>query len=165
MNKYLFCIFSLSFFLYVSMAQAGYASQLPAFSLQDVAGKTYTQKNFEKGVIIIVTAPTLSNKGAQEGWSDQLTATKSGNKRGLILLEDMTAALFKKTALNRMKKEYKPGVEPVLLIDDTGEVRKKMGVEEGKTIVLVYDDNGKLIHTEVGKPSKSLAQALWKKLK
>lgn len=63
-----------------------------------------------------------------------------------------------------MKRQSDPGIEPLLLIDPKGEMRKKLGVKEEATVVLVYDKKGRLVHEERGKPSKESASQIWKSL-
>lgn len=153
--------------LIISPLRAGennYSTQLPAFSLQDPAGKIFTQKDFAHGIVLVVTAPILANESYQRGWSDILVKTKGTSKARVVFVEDMTPSYFKKIALNSMKKEYEPGKDPILLIDHDGELRKNLRVEEKKTIVLVYNKNGKLIYSETGRPSDERARAIWHKI-
>ncbi len=161
----LFFIGLISFFIFPVYAQEEiYSAQLPAFSLQDPTGKIFTQKDFNHGVILVVTAPILANESYQRGWSDMLVKTKGTSKARVVFVEDMTPSYFKKIALNSMKKEYEPGKDPILLIDHDGALRNNLKVEEKKTIVLVYNKNGKLIYSETGKPSDERARAIWQKI-
>lgn len=163
MKKITILVFTLLFISNWVLARDDSSQKLPQFSLKDPAGKTHTQEELAKnGLVLVVTAPILSNKEEQEGWSKYLVETKSG-KAKLALLEDMTPSYFKDKALSQMKKEYKPGEEPILLIDHNGEVRKKLGVPEKETVVLVFDKKGKQIYQEKGKPSASLAKRIWQK--
>ncbi|MFH1654165.1 MAG: hypothetical protein ABIE74_08930 [Pseudomonadota bacterium] len=140
--------------------------KLPNFSLKDPRGKTFTSGEIlKKGLVIVVTAPTLSNESAQNGWNEFLVKTMPKKKVTLLFLEDMSVSDFKKTALKDMKKDYVPGTPPLLLIDTNGDVRKKLGVEAGKTSVLVYNKKGKLIYTVNDKPSLKTAKIIWGKLK
>ena len=146
-----------------TVAPAG--KELPEFSLKDPRGRVFTKKDVLKnGAIFIVTAPILSNKKEQEDWTKYLTETKQSGKGRLILLEDMSPSSFQKTALREMKKESDPNQDPLLLIDPKGELRKKLGVEQKDTVVLVYDKEGKRVHAERGKPSKESASQIWKSL-
>lgn len=150
----------------IGLAGGKIGSKIPQFSLKDPAGKTHsTDTIIKEGSVIVVTAPILSNQGAQEGWSDQLLKAKGSNKASLVFLEDMEPSNFKGKALKEMKKEYKPGQPPILLIDEKGDVREKMGVEKKKTVVLVYDSDGKLVHRVDAKPSANLAKQIWGKAK
>jgi hypothetical protein len=142
-----------------------YAEELPDFSLQDPAGETFTRDSLAKdGLVLVVTAPILRNKGAQEGWDKYLRDAKSGSKAKLVYIEDMMPSMFKGMALKGMKKGYEPGKEPILLIDNDGEVRRQLNVPEKKTVVLVYDNGGMLVHSEVAKPSSGAAETIWEKV-
>ncbi len=147
------------------IASTGYAKgskTLPDFSLKDPAGKTFTKKDILKnGAVVVITAPILSNKSAQEGWDKVLEAVHGGHKGKLVLVEDMTPSMFKKAALKGMRKDYRPGKEPILLIDNDGTLRKKLGVERKKTVVFAFDHNGKMMHKEAGKPNSAAAKKLW----
>ena len=140
--------------------------KLPAFSLEDPLGKMHTSKEVVKnGLVLVVTAPTLHNSGAQNNWSTFLLETMPNHNLTLVFLEDMDPSSFKGTALKEMKKDFKENEPPLLLIDNTGNLRKKLGVEKNETWVLVYNKDAELLFTEKSKPTKALAQTIWGKLK
>jgi predicted transcriptional regulator len=58
------------------------------------------------------------------------------------------AGLFKGIALSEMKKEFSPHDRPFLILDQDGAVVKKFGVTKDKTVVLIYDQKGKLRDVE-----------------
>ncbi|WP_347275520.1 hypothetical protein [Candidatus Kuenenia sp.] len=143
-----------------------FAQTLPDFSLNDPNGNTFTNESISKdGIVLVVTAPILKNKSAQEKWNKYLLKAKAGSKAKLAFMEDMQPSLFKGVAIKGMKKDYKFGKEPILLIDNDGEIRRALKVPKGKTIILVYDRDGKLVHLEAGKPSAQAAETMWKKVK
>jgi len=138
---------------------------LPEFSLKDPRGKTVTRKDILKnGIIFVVTAPILSEKKEQEDWAKYLKAARHKGKARLIFLQDMSPSSFKGTALSEMKKQSRPDIDPLLLIDPKGEMRKKLGIKEEATVVLVYDKKGRRVHVEKGKPSQKSASRIWKSL-
>jgi hypothetical protein len=138
---------------------------LPEFSLKDPGGKAFSRKDILKnGAVFVVTAPILSNKKEQEDWAKYLKATKHKGKGRLVFLQDMSPSSFKREALSEMKKKSEPGIDPLLLIDPNGEMRKKLGVKVEATVVLVYDKKGRLVHVERGKPSQKSASQIWKSL-
>lgn len=140
--------------------------ELPEFSLKDPVGKTFTGKDIIKnGAVFVVTAPTLSNRKVQEDWAKYLKAAKRKSNGRLIFLQDMSPSSFKGMALSEMKKRYDPGKDPLLLIDPKGELRKRLGVKEEDTVVLVYDKKARRVHEERGKPSQSGASRIWGSLK
>src|SRR3990172_8324137 len=85
----------------------------------------------------------LQKKKEQEDWDKYLKAMKHRNKGRLIFLQDMSPSSFKGKALSEMKRKSDPGIDPLLLIDPKGEMRRKLGVEKEDTIVLVYDKKGR----------------------
>lgn len=56
-----------------------------------------------------------------------------------------------------------PGA-PLLLVDTDGAVRRGMEVDEGQTVVLVYDQAGNLVFAESGEPSQERARRAWASL-
>lgn len=174
MKKNILSIFVLLFLIFFSNSfvakenssqKKSYAQTLPDFSLKDPAGKKQTKSAVaKKGVLVVVTAPILSNKDEQEGWSKYLTETKKGHEGHIVFLEDMNPSSFKGKALNAMKKDYEPGKDPILLVDQKGSLRKKLKVPEKKTVVLAYNKEGKLVASEEGKPNAESAAELWKKI-
>ncbi len=90
---------------------------------------------------------------------------KAGSKAKLVYLEDMQASFFKGEAMRRMKKDYEFGKEPILLLDNSGKIRRALKVPKKKTVVLVYDGDGKLVYSEMNKPSAQAAETIWKKVK
>lgn len=147
-------------------ATRNYTKTLPAFSLKDPTDKTYTAKMLaSKGVVLVVTAPIQANESSQKGWDEQLRQAKQGNAGHLVFLQDMTPSSFKSIAISQMKKEYKPGVEPILLLDHDGRVRKSLKVTEKSTVVLVYNTKRRLVYTETGPPSAPAAKKAWDSLK
>jgi hypothetical protein len=140
-------------------------NNLPEFSLKDPRGKAFTKKDIlNNGAVFVVTAPILSKQKEQEDWAKYLKAAKHKGKGRLVFLQDMSPSSFKGTALSEMKKQSDPGIDPLLLIDPKGEMRKKLGVKEEATVVLVYDKKGRLVHEERGKPSQKSASQIWKSL-
>ncbi|MDO8526119.1 MAG: hypothetical protein Q7T03_00355 [Deltaproteobacteria bacterium] len=152
-------------FLVCPVELFAFQQMLPDFSLKDPANKTFTKKDvLAEGAVFVVTAPIMRNQKAQEGWEKYLSGKKSG-KGKLILLEDMSPSMFKKTALKRMKEEYEPGKEPILLIDPKGQLREKLGVKKKETVVLVYNKDGKLVFNTTEKPSAKGADKIWGSIK
>ncbi len=142
-----------------------FAQVLPNFSLKDPVGKVFTKADVcRNGLVLMVTAPILKNKEAQEDWNKYLLAAKAGSKAKYVILEDLKPSLFKGLALKGMKKDYAPGKEPVLLIDVDGQVRASLKVAEKQTVILVYDKSGTLVYSEKGKPTAVAASAIWKKI-
>ncbi len=132
-----------------------FSNQLPTFELQDPAEQLHTQTICDNGAVIIATAPTLKHGDQQKSWQKTLRDRCSDwGKKGpaLILLEDMTQSWFKGNVRKRMKAKYKSGQQPILLIDEQATFRKALEAQKNslknKTVVLIYDADGKLVHWE-----------------
>ncbi len=139
---------------------------IPAFSLKDPDGVTYSSKSLVKhGMVLVVTAPTMKQSGAQKGWDKLLEETMPKGGAKLVFLEDMQPIPFKRMAKSEMKKDYKEGGPTVLLIDETGKVREELGIGKNTTAVLAYNKDGELVHTTKSGPSEAEAKVLWSKVK
>ncbi|MFH1829588.1 MAG: hypothetical protein ABH871_02260 [Pseudomonadota bacterium] len=143
----------------------GQPKQLPGFILPDPDGTKHASSTLVKnGMVLVVTAPTLHDKGAQEGWDKYLVDTMPKSGPILIFIEDMSVSAWKNIAQKDMKKDWKPGVPPLLLLDEAGSVRKSLGVGRDATAVLVYDKSGTLVYTDKESPSLASAKTIWSKL-
>lgn len=157
-------VFAVFLFMGSAMAQAE-PSQLPSFNLPDPQGGMHSSATLSKnGIVVIITAPLLHTKTAQQGWSRDLAATKGSNPAGLVLIEDVAASSFKGIAEKDMKKDWKPGTLPILLEDNTGKVHGAFGVGKDQTKVFVFDKSGKLLYSTIAPPSEAAAKTVWSKL-
>ena len=143
-----------------------HGKMLPTFSLKDPDGVTHSSKSLVKnGMVMVVTAPTMKQSGAQKGWDKLLEETMPKGGAKLVFLEDMQPSAFKGTAKKEMKKDYKEGGVTTLLIDETGKIRQELGIDKNTTAVLAYNKDGELVHTCKSGPSKAEAELLWSKVK
>jgi len=135
---------------------------LPQFVLADPDGKKHASSEILKGgLVLVVTAPTYHTEKAQRAWGDLLPAAQPKGKGRLVFLEDMTASSFKDTAKKQMRKEFKAGVPPLLLLDEDGHVRTALRVPKDETWILAFDAGGKERLVEKGAPSTEAAKRLW----
>lgn len=144
----------------------GFAQRLPDFHLKDPAGREHTRAEvLTKGVVLVVTAPTVDNEDDQRGWDEELRKARPADAEGrLVFVEDLSASWVPGLALEGMKREFRDGVEPLLVVDEEGALRRALHVERGKTVVLVYDAAGKLVHDETGDPAAHRAARTWASL-
>lgn len=141
------------------------AAKPPNVTLLDPDGGSHNVGGLlKKGGVLVMTAPTLHEKGMQEGWSKYLPNTMPKGAM-LIFIEDMSVSAWKGIARKDMKKEWKPGVPPMLLLDEKGNVRKILGEARDTTGVFVYNKKGELTYTFKGGPSAAQAKAIWGKVK
>ena len=135
---------------------------MPAFVLADPDGNKHPNSELLKaGLVLVVTAPTYHAQKAQRSWGDLLPAAKPKGKERLVFLEDLTASSFKGMAKKQMRKEFKEGEPPLLLLDEDGRVRTGLGVPKGETWVLAFDSGGQRRLVEKGPPSAAAAKRLW----
>lgn len=136
---------------------------LPRLRLLDPHDTEFTDEQLtRRGVVVIATAPTLSQGDAQKAWSDALevhTADKSGP--ALVLLEDMSQSWVRPIVLGRMKAEYRSGARLVMLLDESGATRKALGVRENATVAFAFAPGGKLVAVETGSASPERALKLF----
>jgi hypothetical protein len=158
-------IFIIAVLILASVSAWAQPKALLNFTLPDPDGGMHNSKTLAKnGMVLVVTAPTLHDKGAQEGWSTCLPgAMPKGGM--LVFIEDMSVSAWKSVARNDMRKDWKPGVPPMLLLDESGGVRKELGVAADATVVLVYDKSGSLVYSYSGGPSAAAAATIWSKVK
>lgn len=151
--------------LCLSAASAGPSKprRLPDFSLRDPVGRLHTRATLARdGVVLVVTAPTVSEEDAQRGWDAQLRkARPRAVGPRLVFVEDLDQSWFPDMAVEAMKESYVPGQDPVLLLDRRGSLRRALGVGEGATVVLVFDARGLLVHAERGEPATAAARRVW----
>lgn len=144
-------------------AGEGFAARLPDFHLKDPAGREHTRAEvLTKGVVLVVTAPTVDNEDDQRGWEEELRKARPAGAEGrLVFVEDLSASWVPGLALQGMRREFRDGVEPLLVVDEEGALRRALRVERGKTVVLVYDARGQLVHDETGGPAAHRAARTW----
>lgn len=149
----------------VKKAAGSGGPKLPNFTLKSPHGDTFTRKDLLKtGAVIVVTSPTLKNKKEQGLWAKFLLAERHNSKGRLVFLQDMSPSAFKALAVREMKRQSKRNKDPLLLIDPKGKLRKGLRVAKEATTVLVFNQEGQLVHKEDGKPSKGAAAKIWKQL-
>lgn len=141
----------------------GFARQLPDFQLKDPAGREHTRAELlPKGLVLVVTAPTVDNEEDQRGWDQELRKARPADAEGrLVFVEDLSASWVPELALQGMRREFRDGVEPLVVVDEEGALRRALHVERGATVVLVYDAAGRLVHDETRDPAAHRAARTW----
>jgi peroxiredoxin len=143
-------------------ANGSAGASLPQFVLADPDGRKHASSELLKGgLVLVVTAPTYHTEKAQRAWGDLLPAAQPKGKVRLVFLEDMTASSFKGTAKKQMRKEFREGVPPLLLLDEDGHVRTALGVPKDETWILAFAAGGQQRLVEKGAPSAAAAKRLW----
>ena len=139
-------------------AGGNYLEKIPDFTLKDPAAGSHTGesllKDTKKGLVVIVTIPNAKHGPMQSRWQSKLMKKNWPEGMKMVLLEDLSqAGMVKEKAEKGMKDGFKPGKEPLLLVDETGEVRRTFGVGQDMTVCLIFDPKGNLVHAEDGQSS------------
>lgn len=139
-------------------------ASLPSLRLADPLGAVFTDAHFtSRGVIVVATAPTAAQGGAQEAWNTAFDAFPfSAQTPTFVLLEDLSQSWFRGVVLSRMKEKYRAGGSPVLLLDESGSVRRALGVAENATVAFAFGPGGKLLAVEREPGTKERAERLWR---
>jgi len=148
-----FVLVTATLFTKTLYAAGGYPESVPAFTLNDPAGGSHTNesvlKDIPKGLVVIVTIPNAKHGPMQSRWQSKLMKKNWPEGMKMLLIEDLSqSGMVKDKAQKGMKDGFKPGKEPLLLVDETGAVRRTFGVEQDMTVCLVFDKTGKLVHSE-----------------
>lgn len=153
----LFCAFA-SISLAQNPSLSGFPSSIPPSSLKDPLGNIHTSTGkLIQPVVVIFSVPSMAQGDNQKGWAKALgtdSATKLPNSVGFYLVENMNQAGFGSVARNEMKKKYRLGDRPVLLLDEDGSESKTFGIPRNTTCVLVYSRSNKLVWAEKGPATK-----------
>jgi hypothetical protein len=110
---------------------------------------------------VIVTIPNVKHAPIQDRWARMITAggwKKDGPQ--LVFIEDMSQSAVKDKSLENLKKRFAPGKNPLILIDNTGGMRAKLGIMDDETVILVFDKKGKLVHFSEGPPDEDVAKKI-----
>ena len=139
---------------------------LPSFTLADPSGEEHSSRELAaKGLILVVTTPTMDQGDAQKAWSKALGESRpSGSEVRLVFLQDMSQSWFEDTVRERLREEHEADEgSTLLLLDEEGEVRAKLGVPEDATQVLVYGPQGELRTQVESSPAEAGApEELWR---
>jgi hypothetical protein len=136
-----------------------YAPKLPLLDLKDPAGKAINPASLKnRPVVIIFSIPNSQHGKLQDTWTQVLLQGTWPTQANLLLIEDMSQSLVAEFARIEMARKYKPGTRPALLLDEQGKARIALGIPKNQTVVLVYDAQGRLIHTDSQPPSTEAAK-------
>ena len=145
-------------------AEAPWPKALPVLNLNDPLGNAFTQEDLgRRGAVVIATAPCLSQGDAQKAWDVALRGARP-NPAGptIVLIEDMTQSWFRPMVLDRMRDGYKKDNLVRLLLDESGAIRKALGVGENATVAFAFAPGGALVAVETSGGTVERAQVLLK---
>jgi hypothetical protein len=141
---------------------SSFSPTLPAFRLVDPLGRTFSDAALsERGAIVIVTAPTLSQGDAQVAWSEALHVLEPGEQGPVrVMLQDMSQSWFRPIVMSKMKERYRADGPVVLLLDEGGVTRKALGVGEAVTMAFAVAPGGRVVAVETGAGTPERAKKL-----
>lgn len=130
-----------------------FQANAPVFSLKDPHGKEIRGGELirKNGMLLMLTVPNLSQYEKQVRWQRYLKkeAWPKEQTPACVLLQDLSQQeTFKEKARSIMKEKYNPAGGVVVLVDETGDVRRKFGVSPNETVILVVDAKGRIVHHE-----------------
>lgn len=138
---------------------------LPDFKLSDPAQQEHAHGEVkERGAVVIVTIPNVKHAAPQDQWARWITK-KGWNKDGprLVFIEDigqMGDGKIKETAREKLKEQYHPGKNPLILLDEKSDLRKALGVNIDETVVLLVNAKGEIVKSWEGEPTIEAAKEI-----
>ena len=140
-----------------------YVSAMPSFKLKDPYDKEHSATAFKgKPTVLILTIPNVKHGDRQSRWSRWLKKKGWPDSVNFVLVQDMSQSNVKDKARASMKKKFKPDTKPLLLLDETGAVRRSFRVQNDETVLLIFDKTGKVIYYCDEKPTIEEARKIKK---
>ncbi len=130
-----------------------YVETVPEFSLKDAAGVNHTSASLYKdsGMLLMITVPNLTQYERQKRW-EKLLKNESWpeiHAPRCVVLEDLSQQdSYKDKARHLMQEKSREESRETFLIDETGIVRRKFGVQQNETVILLVDAHGNVVHHE-----------------
>jgi len=130
-----------------------YMERIPSMKMTDVKGATHDSCELYKqaGMLLMITAPNLQQYEKQKRWNKQIR--KAGwpetNAPKCVVVQDMSQQeTYREKALTMITE--KAAEDPLLtfVIDNSGDLRRRFGVQENETIILLVDKDGNVVHHE-----------------
>jgi hypothetical protein len=129
------------------------ADRIPSFSIKDPLGVEHASAKLygSTGMLVMLTVPNLTQYERQQRWEKWVAKQKWPEHYApqRVLIEDLSQQqMFKEKARGLMKDKYDPNGDVVVLVDETGCVRRQFGVDVNETVIFLIDANGKIVHSE-----------------
>jgi hypothetical protein len=141
----------------VSTASIVAVEKIPEFKLKDPMDKEYTHKYLlAVNTVVMISIPNAKHGENQERWMALLEKSLPDSSLQIVVLEDLSQSDVVQDATEGMKERFKPGQRPLLLVDETGDVRRAFGVPDDKTAILVCDRMGTIVYrvSDITDPDK-----------
>jgi hypothetical protein len=127
--------------------------EVPDFKIKDPLSKEFCSESLYKtsGMLVMITVPNLTQYERQKKW-ERFMSHHRWPERGApqrVLIEDMSQQKqYKEKARGMMKASYKPDGDVIVLIDETGDVRREFGMMDNETMIVLCDAKGRILHLE-----------------
>ena len=123
------------------------------FTLKDPHGTTISSESIYKatGMLVMVSVPNLTQYERQKKWERYMKGQRWPQQCApqRVLIEDLSQQqTYKEKARFMMKQAYKPGGDTVVLVDEDGDVRRQLGVQNNETVIVLVDTKGRVLHVE-----------------
>ena len=133
--------------------QGGFAAGVPEFTLKDPLGNGHGSASLynQTGMLIMLTVPNLTQYEKMQAW-DSYMAKQPWPKQNApkrVLLEDLSQQVaYKEKVRGLMKASYQPGGDTIVIVDEDGNIRRRFGIMNNETVILLVDASGHVVHHE-----------------
>ena len=130
-----------------------YAASIPSFTLKDGLGVAQPNEALYggNGMVLMVTAPNLTQYEKQKRWEKCLSKQcwPAQNVPKCVVLQDLSQQpTFKDKVRKLIEEKCRAEQRVVFLMDEDGNARRKLGVNDNETVILIVDRAGNVIHHE-----------------
>lgn len=130
-----------------------YMERIPSLKMTDIKGATHDSCELYKqtGMLLMITAPNLKQYEKQKRWDKQIR--KAGwpetNAPKCVIVQDMSQQeTYREKALTMITEKAAEDPRLTFVIDNSGDLRRSLGVQENETILLLVDKDGNVVHHE-----------------
>jgi hypothetical protein len=128
-------------------------ARVPAFALKDACGVLQIAEKLYKdnGMLLMLTVPNLTQYEKQKRWEKWLRKEQwpAKNAPRCVVLQDLSQQDSFKDKIRKMMSERQNETPAVLFVlDEDGDVRRRFGVSNNETIILLVDSFGRIVHHE-----------------
>ena len=126
---------------------------VPDFKIKDPLNKEFSSESLYKtsGMLVMITVPNLTQYERQKKWERYMSRHRWPDRGApqRVLIEDMSQQkTYKEKARGMMRDSYKPNGDVIVLIDETGDVRRQFGMMDNETMIALCDAKGRILHLE-----------------
>ena len=142
-----------------------YAGVVPDFKLKDCSGQNHNSESLfkERGTLLMVTVPNLTQYERQKKWEKYIKQAgwPQENAPKCVVIEDLSQQPgHRDKAFRCMQDKAREESRELFLVDESGDVRRALGVDQNETVILIVDSSGSVVHHEADEvePNQESAQ-------